>query len=665
MTNVVQNLGRDLQTLGLGGLIRAPYEASKRLGGHRAVFANLAARPTPREVVSTVPTPSAIPAGALERSRREADKVIQGRLWFFGTQLSVGQPPDWHSVLHNEEHWPLTPWWEIDIRSDRRAGDVKWTWELARHRHLVILARAVHADPHEVKWRVALEDQIHSWSRANPLEKGVHWYSNLELSLRALAWLQVLALAGRQLTTDVRRSMAKILYHTGRHLVTELPYTVSSMRNNHLVGDALGLLAIGASFPESRAAHAWSRYARWLFDRQVNVQIKPDGSTVEDSVSYQRFVLEMLGMRACIEPAARSRDQLVAAAQMLSRIGSLEGPVPQYGDWDEGRVLLSAQDPCDLRGSIYAALALAGTGAPPEWRERFDECAWYTPEGKPIPPEPAETQGRDTGAGIARAAVGELVAWLKVGSKPSHGHADLCSTSLLRGKDWIIGDPGTGTYNGPIDQRNYFRCSRAHSVLRVEGLDQLEPHRAFRWKHTAGGQIGEPIKLQRGLLMWGYHDAYRRLSPPRRVARAVLLISGGLVVADWVEGSPAGRYLLSLPLGPDIQWRDNLLTLPDDTRLALDVPADPQFIRGQVEPFDGWWSSTYGAVVPSIRLEMDGMITGPICWAVRRLDTPRPVVAGSTLSVGETTVDVEWGPRTVRLVVDDTDGARTAALDFL
>src|SRR5205823_5797270 len=140
------------------------------------------------------------------------------------------------------------------------------------------------------------------------------------------------------------------------------------------------------------------------------------------------------------------------------------------------------------------------------WREQFDECAWYTSEGCPVQPHPAETEGHDVGGGIARTRVGRFVTWLKARSRPSHGHADLCSTAILAGNHWVIGDPGTGTYNGPIEQRNYFRSSMAHSVLRVNGLDQMEPHRAFRWRHPASGHIATPIRLRDGVVMWGYHD---------------------------------------------------------------------------------------------------------------------------------------------------------------
>ena len=67
------------------------------------------------------------------------------------------------------------------------------------------------------------------------------------------------------------------------------------------------------------------------------------------------------------------------------------------------------------------------------------------------------------GGGVARAESGEVTVWLKAGSGPSHGHADLLSTVVSWDGIEVVGDPGTGTYNGPLEIRNYFRSSLAHS----------------------------------------------------------------------------------------------------------------------------------------------------------------------------------------------------------
>jgi hypothetical protein len=277
------NFIADVRALGPGAPLRAGYEVSKRIGLHALVFGKLVPtrQPVPR-LVPLLGPPAEVPHDAAERTLREARDVLGGLVTIFARQIDVGERPDWHRLLHEKGTWPADPWWTIDIRSTARRGDVKWAWELARHRHLVVLARAVHLVPGEVDYVRRLDAHLRSWVDQNPPERGVHWYSNLEIALRAINWLQVLALAGEQLDPAVRKVMTRHLYHAGRHLAADLPYTMSTMRNNHLLGDALGLIALGTAFRDDPAATRWRRFGDGLMRRQVARHMRSDGSMIED-----------------------------------------------------------------------------------------------------------------------------------------------------------------------------------------------------------------------------------------------------------------------------------------------------------------------------------------------------------------------------------------------
>ena len=498
----MRSTARDIRALGGGAPLRAAYEASKRLGGHTLVFRRL----VPQSAGATPATSPFefvdVPEGVRRRTIAAADRIVAGTIELFGRDLQLGDPPQWHAVIHTEGTWPAQDWWRIDLRSDDRPGDVKWVWELGRHRHLVILARAAHLEPSDERYLDALERQLRSWIDGNPPETGVHWYSNLEIALRSIVWLQILSLTEERLSAELRSDMWNQLRHSGRHLIADLPYSISTMRNNHLLGDALGLMALGRAFCGT-TGDRWYRIGDRMFNRQLARHIRDDGSMIEDSVSYHRFVLEMLSMRVILGGARTNvTDAMQSAAQFLARLGALKGPVPQYGDWDEGRVFAVADEPARLEGSVLLALALAGDGAPPEWRSAHDEVAWFAPEGSPAEPQPAEVNGNDIGAGIGRLESGPFAVWLKAGSGPSHGHADLSSVAIAVGNRWLVGDPGTAMYNGPIETRNRFRSSAAHNVVRLDQTDQLEPHRVFRWKHSARGMLGNPIVSGNWATMW-------------------------------------------------------------------------------------------------------------------------------------------------------------------
>jgi hypothetical protein len=639
----VGRVARDVRALGFGAPLRAAYEASKRLGGHDLVFrVAVPPRQSPRYVQTPFAVPDRIPDAARARAIEEADRILDGSVRVFGVRVPFDRLPDWHAVMHDDGQWPVIPWWRIDLRSDRRTGDVKWAWELGRHRHLVILARAAYAAD-DTRYLDALESHLSSWLDANPPEMGVHWYSNLEIALRAIAWLQILALVRGRLTPGIVDDMENHLFHAGRHLMADLPYTVSTMRNNHLLGDALGLIALGTTFHRQR----WVRVGERIFGTQLARHMRADGSMIEDSVSYHRFVLEMLITRVLMGGAAPEVDRdMVAAAQFLCRLGALNGSVPQYGDWDEGRVLTSTGDPADLAGSVFLALGLGGSGAEPANRNGHDEVAWHVAEGTPLEPETAERDGADLGAGIARIERGTTSVWLKMGGGPSHGHADRSSVTIVQEGRFIFGDPGTATYNGDIRLRNHFRGSTAHNVVRVGGAEQMEAHRAFRWLSDVHGVLGPSVTIDVWRIMWGVHDAFSSADRRCRVARVVAVSDGGtVVVRDHVEAPTRGsRMLLQFPPGIDVAAAARPHEFVVGTRGAtvrFTGAASTHLTCGAEDPLAGWWSMTYGSWEPAagVSVELEAAAMSGFDWL-------------PTEQSGDIDQAVSWHPDRVRLEVN-------------
>ena len=300
MSFAVDRLVQDIRALGSSGLARAAYEASKRSGFHAVVFST---RRRPQDLRSaTVVLGNVEPTAAWVREHTldDAKAVLAEGVRIFGQRLPIGVSEPWNRDPLIGRQWPVSPpWWRIDIRSANRLGDVKYVWEAARHRDLVVLARASRLDP-SGPWPDALNRMVLTWCRQNRPERGVNWYSSLELALRTIAWSQVIALAGDQLAAPARSGMDEQMQATAQHLMLELPYTSSSMKNNHLLGDALGLLVLARMFPQSRSARWWSYVGERLFEKQLARHMRPDGSMIEDSLSYHRFVLEMLIVRTLL-----------------------------------------------------------------------------------------------------------------------------------------------------------------------------------------------------------------------------------------------------------------------------------------------------------------------------------------------------------------------------
>lgn len=600
-----------MKVLGSAVPRRVVHEAGVRSGltGRRyELYAQRAARA--RAVVEAPPLgpPAAVPAVAAARTHEQAQRLLAGEVEVFGRtvplDLEHGPGGDWHRDPTTDARWPSDlPWWRIDVRGPDRVGDVKWTWEAARHRHLVVLARAAHLAPDDRRLAGALDAGFRGWADAVPLERSVHWLSNLELAVRSLAWLQCLALAPHALGERTRRRVEAELRVVATHLRLDLRRTRHSMANNHLVGDLVGLAALQTALGQDRAS------TDRLLAEHVEHEVRDDGSMVEESLSYHRFVLDLLALRVLVGGAPLEvLEALERGAQWLVRLGVLEGEVPQHGDWDEGRTLVSTASVHDLRGTALLGLALAGSGAPEAWRAEHDELAWHAGPGTPVEPAPAETGGGDVGGGTSRTVAGPWTTWLRASAGGWHGHADHTALVVQHEGRTLLGDPGTGAYNGPLDERTWFRGSAAHDVLVLDGEDQLEPHRQFRWRHRARALLGPAIDLDGGVVTWAVHDAYRRLDAPQWVGRVVWTGPEGVVVHDWVDDSAGTRWSLALPLHPDVTWTDGRLLLRDGPSLHLHLPAGATVAQheGEEQPIDGWWSATYGTRRPSTRLEVAG-----------------------------------------------------------
>ncbi len=637
---------RDVKALGPWAPLRLGYEASKRLGGHSLIFPRLRA-----EAVAVVPTDIGThdaPAEALERLRTRVERIVAGEVELFETVVQLGMPTRWHSRVETDEEWATSYWWELDVRAGGTPTDPKWTWELGRLEHLVFLARAASVDGGSSLDTLSM--QLTSWFDENPFEYGFHWYSNLEIAIRLVRWTEIVNLVGARLDPDLLARLEAEVAHAVAHLVTELPYTISSMRNNHLLGDALGLLAADEMTAPAHRRDRVTSLADRQFDQQLERHLRSDGSMVENSLSYHRFVLDMLALRLILDPDHSSaRRGLVDGSQYLARLGVFDGPVPEFGDWDGGRVLVSGDDRHDLRGIAALGLSLGGTGARVDWRRSFDECAFYVGDGTPVPPEPDERDGHDVGGGMARAKRGPYTAWLKFGLGPSHQHADAGSVFVSHEGQMVVTDPGTGTYNGDQVLRDELRTTTAHPTLQLDGVDQLEPTRTFRWGNVAAGGVGEPVSVGERIVMWGAHDAYTRLDRPSRVARAVLVGSTGIVVIDWVENGGGHQALLTVPLDPDV----------DLDSATFDIG----LVGGEFERSNMRWSRTLGHQQPTDVLRASVDAAAPMIWYLTDGTEPAVVVDGSTVTVDGISFEMDFDPTGSSLIVGQGELVERRRLD--
>ena len=165
----------------------------------------------------------------------------------------------------------------INYRDDRLVGNIKFTWELGRHQHLVPLA-AAYVVSGDTKYRKAVIDQIDGWIDDNPYAIGIHWCSALEVSLRLVSWalihsLLVLRDGEQGLFASVRdqERLGTSIYQQAwfvRHFLSRY-----SSANNHLIGELCGLWVACRTFDLGEQGDEWGIFAREELEREARLQV--------------------------------------------------------------------------------------------------------------------------------------------------------------------------------------------------------------------------------------------------------------------------------------------------------------------------------------------------------------------------------------------------------
>jgi hypothetical protein len=72
------------------------------------------------------------------------------------------------------------------------------------------------------------------------------------------------------------------------------------------------------------------------------------------------------------------------------------------------------------------------------------------------------------------------------------------------------------------------------------------------------------------------------------------------------------------------------------------LPGQVRIIEGRDDPFDGWWSDTYGAWSPAARIEAVGLTEGPIVWSILVDGEDPPQNDTNSIADGSLSWSVTW-----------------------
>ncbi|MBN1805945.1 MAG: alginate lyase family protein [Sedimentisphaerales bacterium] len=553
-----------------------------------------------------------------------AERIAEHRFDFFDQKDKyLGDTINWNHDYKRGHDTPMTYCSSMDYWNVEKNGDCKFVWQTNRHHQLVVLGRAWRLSG-DIKFAEAVAEQLDSWLKQNPYGVGMNWCSGVELGIRLINWVWALDLIKEskvingQLQNRILDSISRHIWEINRK------YPRGSSVNNQLIGQAAGVFIATSYFGNLKNALNWHAKSRAILNREILNQTFTDGGNKEQAIGYHLFVLQFfvaagIAARVCNKDFPESYwSRLEKKFEFIGALSEGGDTLPAFGDSDDSYVLDVGSDSHSVQEWLAVGAALfqrsdfkawAGQYTEPvEWllgkEERQCFKAIQTLQNKTCTSKAFKESGyyllqHGKLNSSDRISVVFDCGPLGMGATAEHGHADALSFTLRAFGTDILIDPGTYDYISYPKWRKYFRSTRAHNTVVIDGLNQSEMLGPFLWGQKAKSECLSWQPSDVGGKVIGQHDGYMHLDDPVTHKRMLDLDGQELVVRDDIIArgihkieiffhltehcvvNPAGknRYLVYVSSG----------TIEIDMDPSLQV----ETFNGSENPICGWRSRGY------------------------------------------------------------------------
>lgn len=521
-----------------------------------------------------------------EELLKKADKLCENRIDLFALKdLYLGRKINYHKDYKSGKLAPSNVFGKkINYRSTDKVGDIKYIWELSRHLFLPVLAIA-YSRTKEEKYLIHFSAYLGEWLEQNPFMMGVNWSSSLELGIRLVNWTICWHIVQDKIDPVLRE---KWIISVNQHCwYINKNYSKYSSANNHLIGEAAGLFVATTSLPQFANSKNWQKKAFRILVQQSTKQNHPDGINKEQAISYQYFVLEFLTIAGYIGEKFGWKfpyDYWNNIGDMLNfceAIKDTDGNFPQYGDEDDGHVL------------DKSIRCLKKQRFKKKNKKAFSDGGYYLLEEAPGKKE-EQKMIFDCGD-------------LGYTSLAAHGHADALSFYFSAGGMPIFIDPGTYAYHANTKWRDYFRSTRAHNTLTVDGLNQSVMAGNFMWSKKAQSSLINHLYPE---IVAGTHDGYNRLKDPVTHSRQIRLDKERemWIIRDQIDCQKDHNICLYFHLDPRckayVSGSDVTIYFDKgECSLMFEEDVTVSLHHGESSPPLGWYSPSYDVKVPTTTIK--------------------------------------------------------------
>lgn len=560
--------------------------------------------------------------------------IVSGRFQILGRPITKVEDIDWHRDPVSGHAWSNLFFSRVSYHKIPSHVDFKHIWELGRLQFAVELARSCQLSgnaSHGCLSRHVLLD----WLRDNSFCRGIHWTSGLEVAVRAISIIWILAhlndFDGWESEEKIRivESLALHAHYLANHL------SVFSSPYNHLIGEGTGLYLLGILFENEEIGARWKLLGRRVLNQHAPKQFYQDGFCVEQAVGYHYFTLSFLLLAQAGSAFSNDRDLnltsvLTKGFECGKLFQQLDGQWPPIGDVDSALGIPVVRErywdfsplhqvACHLLKNSSISSKSDKIGQEVYWLIGYEglQGVKCIPNEEPIKVEALPDSGYFIFKNRSQWLLldsGNVAGGVHRDSTPSaaHGHDD-CLQVLLQMEEGfcLLSDGGMPNYAGDRSRAAHFRSPAAHNCLRVRGLPFVKPAGGLSWSN----EVGQPR------LVWQQSQEHVMALGQVELAdctirrHLLVLPEWGIGIADVVH-SPTARgvdWYWQLPERSEMERSAQSITVRMGSYILHTYCQDPFDEVVGAEAMDGsysgWKSPGYGQLSPVFSLSCSQRIS--------------------------------------------------------
>jgi len=578
--------------------------------------------------VSHCETKACLPALKIEK---EQFQLFEPVIPVFGRKFDYATNDiDWHKDLFSGKNFLLHFSKSMSIRNEKDLS-AKNVWEVNRLLFIpqIAINYIVTRDEKYLRQFVEINE---SWIQNNPYLSGINWYSNIEVNVRLINWffsweiLNVENLAVPWFQSFVENRWIPCIY---QHCVYSYRNpSLFSSANNHLISEYAGLF-VAASKWNFAESGKWLKYTKKGLEKEI-VKQHSDGVNREEAAEYIQFITDFFLIAYVVAERTNNsfssvyKQTLYKIFDYIFAFTDCKTNFPQYGDADDGKVVLFSQDAHynNFKSLLTSAAIIFGDERFKSKSHGFDlkNQILFGENGEKvfvslteIHPLQGSSFFKQEGHLIFRKQENEKEIFLHFNAAPlgylsiaAHGHADSLSIIMNINGIPVFVDSGTYSYHVSKQWREYFVSTLAHNTICVDGQNQANHTGDTMWSNHYQCKALNVNRIGNLETATAAHSGYKNVLHIREIIFDRQ--QNSFTIKDDIKVSDNENHKIIIPfhLHPEIALltqTEQRYTLSHQSGILVTLETDKKLVTSMVcgnkEPILGWYSSSFMQKCPT------------------------------------------------------------------